>query len=394
MPNKTYPVTRTITLVIAIILTLFVTACANSPSQPATPEKLADSPEIADIQTRANPEEQPVTVRSAESLELKPSAPDRYVVQKGDTLWALAQKYLHDPWYWPEIWDANPQVQNPHLIYPGDILSLYYIDGRPYLRYDNGTLAGALTERRLSPNVRREPLAQEDLSLPVSALQQFIVRPRVVSEEMLAAAPYILGTSSKRLVYASGDNIYARGISADSQQTRYTVFRPGKQLVDPETNELLGYEAVHVGDAEVVKIGDPTAITLLNTEREALQGDRLFPVDDNDKDQAFFPHAPNEDFNGRIISLFDAISQVGQYQVVVLNRGNRDGIEKGHVVGVTQAGVTVQDPNASGELSKTVTIPGERTGIAMVFRIFDKVSYALVMEATSPIHVGDTVVRP
>jgi hypothetical protein len=373
----------------AIAASLLAVGCASNPTPQAGPE----TPEPI-VQKRAAPATAPLEQQPApvSVVEIKSTAPDRYVVVEGDTLWDIASHFLKQPWYWPEIWHVNPQVGNPHLIYPGDVLTLYYVDGKPYIQIGDGPRVSGNTTK-LSPQTRVEALDGHDNRLPIQAIQQFITRPRVVSKEELDQAPYVLDAQDDRLIYGSGDRVYVRGTAPLPQDSRYSVFRPGEALIDPVTKELLGYEAILVADAKVLKTGDPATVLLEQNEREALQGDRLLPQDD-EQDHAFFPRAPQQEVDGLIISLFDAISQIGQHQIAVLNVGERNGIEKGHVLAVHQAGRLVQDPYAGKDQSKTVVLPSEKAGVVMVFRTFEKVSYALVMDATRPMHIGDTVQRP
>ena len=316
------------------------------------------------------------------------------MVKKGDTLWDISTKFLKDPWYWPEIWHVNPQIANPHLIYPGDVITLFYIDGKPYLAVNGGPRVDGLQRDRLEPSIRVEPVDRGDEIVPIQTIHQFIVHPRVVDEETLDNAPYILDSQEKRLIYGPNENVYVRGIDPEQATRRYSVYRKGQELRDPQTRERLGWEAIHVGEARMVRTHDNGVATveLENTVRETLRGDRLMPIED-DITHTFIPHAPEQRIDGEIISLFDAISQVGQNQVVVLNRGERDGLENGHVLAVSQAGRTVRDDFARRG-SRDVTLPGERAGLLMIFRTFDKVSYGLIMEATRAIHLGDTVGNP
>jgi len=295
------------------------------------------------------------------------------------------------PWYWPEIWYLNPQVENPHLIYPGDVISIFYVGGKPYLTVGGGPrIAGA---ERLSPRIRSEDVNLSIYAIPIRAIQQFIIHPRVVSEETLNAAPYIVGSEEERLVYGSGDRVYVRGFEGNPDG-RYIVFRKGEALLDPKSGELLGYEAIMVGDGNIVRNDDPATFDLLQTKREALRGDRLLPVNFSDQDTEFVPHAPNSEIHGTIISLFDAITQVGAFQIVVLNLGDRDGIEKGHVLAVSQAGRVIADPFEKPGSLVAVQLPEENAGFAMVFRTFEKVSYALIMETSRPLQIGDSVAAP
>jgi LysM repeat protein len=380
------------------VLALFSLAggCASNPA--SAPRPAPNTPQASKASAVAEaasvPEPQPIAELEAQPVvELNATAPERYVVVQGDTLWGIASKFLKDPWYWPEIWHVNPQVDNPHLIYPGDVLTLVYINGRPYIQVGDGPRIAGAHAIKLSPQVRVEALARGRNRVPVQAIQQFITRPRVVSKEQLDSAPYILSAHDDRLIYGSGDRVYVRGTEVLNKGDRYSVFRRGQVLVDPVTNESLGYEAILIADATVIKSGDPSTVALENNQREALKGDRLLPLNE-EQDRIFFPRAPQQEINGIIISLFDAISQIGQHQVAVLNVGTRNSVEKGHVLTVYQAGRTVHDPFATVEQSESVVLPAEKTGLIMVFRTFEKVSYALVMDATRPIHIGDTVQPP
>ncbi len=361
------------------ILALFVSGCASTPEPAPAPEPVVEAPAPA-------PEPAP-------KVEIKPSAPQEYVVKKGDTLWDISTKFLNDPWYWPEIWHVNPQIANPHLIYPGDVITLFYIDGKPYLGINGGPRVDEIQREKLEPSVRVEPVQRDDDIVPIQTIHQFIVHPRVVDEDTLKKAPYIVDSQDKRLVYGPNERVYVRGIEGDQLARRYSVYRKGTRLMDPQTGEFLGYEAVHVGEARLERQGDTVSTVMLeNTVREALRGDLLMPIEDN-YNRTFIPHAPTNTIDGEIISLFDAISQIGQNQVVVLNVGARDGLEKGHVLAVNQAGRTIRDEFARRG-DKTITLPEERAGVLMIFRTFDKVSYGLIMEATRAIHLGDTVSNP
>lgn len=371
----------------------------------------------------------------AESLELNPNHPDRYVVREGDTLWDISAKFLREPWRWPAIWQANPQIDNPHLIYPGDELVLSYRGGVPVIEVvrGNGTI-------KMSPQVRDYPLERQAIpTIPIDAIQQFLSRPRLVDLE-LADGPYIVATGRESLVAGEGDTVYARGIIPDDGNA-FLAYRPGSPLIDPDTEELLGYEALHVGDAIVQRSGDPSTLRLTKTYREVLAGDRLLPAFDEPINSNFYPRTPDEPVQGRVLAVLDGVSQIGQYQVVVLNRGTRDGIEVGNVLGVWQAGEVIDDryavrqdlPNppsyierdparqggidgltvaADGILreigdffthdvpihlnlkedpEKVVTLPDERAGIVMVFQPYEHISYALVMKAIRPMHIHDTV---
>jgi hypothetical protein len=320
----------------------------------------------------------------ADNVELNPNYPQRYVVKKGDTLWDISGMYLKHPWHWPDIWYANPQIDNPHLIYPGDELSLVWRDGRPVLEINRGDRTV-----KLSPTVRETMIDKPITTIPLSAIGPFLSKPKVVGAEVLDNAPYVVASADERLISGSGDYVYVRGV-ADDDHNNYSIFRGGKVYTDPDTDEVLGYEAIYTGDAVVVTPGDPAKADLTYTNREVQIGDRLLEVDDEDFDLNFIPRSPEQELNGRIISVFDGVSQVGQYQVVVLNLGERNGLETGHVLSVFQAGDTVADP-VTEDRHDVVTLPDEHAGEAMVFKTYDKVSYAIVMKATRAIHLHDKV---
>ena len=322
------------------------------------------------------------------NVEFKASAPEQYTVQRGDTLWDISNHYLVEPWYWPEIWYLNPQIQNPHLIYPGDVLSIFYVGGKPYLTVGDGPRV-----TRLSPKLRGTDIDAETYGIAIPAIQQFIIRPRVVDENTLDTAPYILSSIEERLAFGAGDRVYARGFNGDPQG-EYTIFRKGEALHDPETDELLGFEAIIVGDGEIIRSEDPATLDLTQTKREALRGDRLLPVNFGEIDTEFVPQAPPAGTEGYVISLFDAISQVGTFQVITLSVGERNGIKKGHILDINQAGRIVADPFEKPGSLVDVELPEENAGRAMVFRTFEKVSYALVMETTRSIQVGDSATSP
>jgi hypothetical protein len=325
-------------------------------------------------------------------IEVQPAAPQQYVVQPGDTLWDIATGFLADPWFWPEIWHVNPQVENPHLIYPGDVLTLYFVGGRPFVTVTGGPRVPTLETERLSPQVRGTPLDLSEAFLPVETIASFLIRPRVISEEAYEQAPYILDSQDERLIFGAGDRVYVRGMEEPQVGQRYSVFRRGDTLRDPESGDVLGYEAIHISEADVTRTGDPATVVLTASVREAFRGDRLLPLDAADADRSFVPHAPGFDADGQVISLFDALFQVGTNQVAVIDIGEQDGIEKGHVLAVHQAGRTVVDRIGGGR--DRVTLPDERSGLLLVFRTFDKVSYGLVMDATRTIRLGDSVTSP
>ncbi|HAD32113.1 MULTISPECIES: LysM peptidoglycan-binding domain-containing protein [unclassified Methylophaga] len=320
----------------------------------------------------------------ANEVALNPDHPDRYVVVKGDTLWDISAKFLQYPWHWPEIWQVNPQVENPHLIYPGDELTLVYRDGRPVLKLSRGQQT-----YKLSPEMREIRMDEAIHTIPLSIIRPFLTKPRVVGAEVLDAAPYVVATSDERLLSGAGDIVYAKGI-IDPEQNEFNVFRGGKIYFDPNTGEELGVEAIYTGDAVVKEPGEVSTLGLTYTNREVMVGDRLLPVEEEDFELNFIPRAPSQPMDGMIISVFDGVSQVGQYQIIVLNLGTLDGLESGHVLSVYKAGKTIRDA-VSEDRKAMVTLPDVHAGEALVFKLYEKVSYAIVMKATTSMHLFDKV---
>lgn len=326
------------------------------------------------------------------NVNLKPSAPEQYIVQKGDTLWDISSKFLNQPWFWPEIWHVNPQVDNPHLIYPGDVINVFYVGGRPYLTLDSEARIASTT--RLSPSVRGEPIDTNERIIPLQAIEQFLIRPQLISEDELEASPHIVGSQDNRLVYGAGDRVYVRNSDDLTAGTIYNVYRPGGEFLDPDTGEVLGYQALHLGDGELVKEGDVATLRLQRSEREILRGDRVLPLSDLDSDTSFIPQNPSVTVDGKVIYLFEAISQVGTYQIIAMNLGTQDGLGKGNIVGIAQTGRTVNDKYSQDNQPVDVKLPDEETGLAMVFRTFDRVSYAFIMDANRPVRIGDAIRNP
>lgn len=322
----------------------------------------------------------------ADTIALKANHPDRYVVVKGDTLWGIAGRFLRNPWLWPEVWYVNSQIKNPHLIYPGDVITLSYVNGKPRLTVQRG-----MPTVVLKPHAQPEPLNQAIPAIPLDAIQQFLTEPLVTDKNELKHAPYIVHIANEHIIGGAGDRIYVRRIK-NARHQRFTVYRPSKPLIDPETHQLLGYEALYVGNARLLSFGHPSTLKLTRTSQEAAVGDRLRPVSERELRANFIPHAPKKPINGRIISVLNGVTQIGQYQVVVLNRGTRAGVNPGTVLAIYQTGRVIRDP-VDGKHDK-VKLPNERAGVLMVFRSFDRVSYGLVMSATRALHIEDTVRNP
>lgn len=344
---------------------------------------------------------------AAADVQLRNGHPETYVVKKGDTLWDISGVFLNEPWLWPEIWHVNPQVENPHLIYPGDLLTLAFCDGKPCLKR---TVSRNV---KLSPNVRATANEHVIPPIPLDVIRPFLSRPRVVGPEEMELAPYVISSQDEHLIAGADNKVYVRGLDENDARSRYTVFRSGevyRDLVDGEEPELgsdegeiLGYEALYLAEVEMTQMGDPASALVTRSSREILVGDRLMPEEDP-IDEAFIPHPPAGDVNGRIISVVDGVSQIGQYQIAVLNLGAIQGMEPGHVLAIHEKGRYVRDTIAptfrqeggegSNKAFEVVELPEERIGELMVFRVFDKVSYALVMRTERPAHIYDAVYTP
>ncbi|MGI9309747.1 MAG: LysM peptidoglycan-binding domain-containing protein [Gammaproteobacteria bacterium] len=339
--------------------------------------------------------------QSGGAAALNPDRPDTYVVQKGDTLWDISGTFLRDPWYWPEIWEINPQVANPHLIYPGDILSLVYVDGKPRIRLQRGNAsAGAPAgadvvssgnTERLSPQVREEDLGTAIPTIAYQDIAALLNRGKVFEKNEYENLGYIVALRD-HLVSGSGNDVYVRGAEfADNEQ--FGIAEIGDPIRDPDDNKVVGYEGTYVGFGTIELEGDPATMMLNETTREARQGQRVFPLN-IDVPLNFYPRAPEEEVEGRIIHVMDGVSRVGQYQTVVINRGTQHGVDAGHVFSIWQLGEVVKDRWKSGFGSRNVALPDVQAGTLMVVKTYDRVSYALVMEATSEIRVKDRISNP
>ncbi len=325
---------------------------------------------------------------------LKKDHPDVYVVKKGDTLWDISGRFLEKPWLWPEIWRVNPQIENPHLIYPGDRISLQWVNGQPQLTLERGApsrtykVSPSNTEK-LEPQVHATPLESAIPAIRLDAIQAFLVQNRVVAPHVLDAAPYVVQGESERIVVGAGDRVYVRGELADHES--FSIVRKGPLYVDPDTNEVLGREATYIGLGQAVAQDDDIATMLVSNSREEIQvGDRILPTEERRLASTFYPSAPERPVDGQIISVFGGVSQVGQFDVVVINRGEREGLVPGNVLAIYKRGALARDRIAN----ETVRLPSERAGLMMVFRTFEKLSYALVLESDRALAVHDQVRNP
>jgi LysM domain len=378
----------------------------------------------------------------ADELQLRDDAPEKYVVEKGDTLWDISGHFLKSPWRWPEIWNMNKEeIKNPHWIYPGDLILLDRSGANPQLRLVPGEGHGIDTTK-LSPTIRETKIESNAIpTIPISVIHPFLSQPRVVAAGDLEKAPFILGTNDERIVLAKGDTAYATGGPAGV--TRWNVLRPGKALKDPETGEVLGYEVEYLGDARTLLPGAPQKILVTQAAEEILPKDKLLPAND-DIPFEYAPHAPDNRVQGRIISAYGGITDTGRYQTVVINRGAKDGLDLGQVLAIYQSGETVklskeEQARITWLASKTggpdtawltndvrclnkdgkatydqptdtkgvyrsscldsadkdhIKLPDVRSGLLMVYRVYDKVAYALIMQSDQPVHLLDTVRNP
>jgi len=370
----------------AVALTVTLAGCSLSPSSGddvAAPAAAPSQPRDS-VTTSSVPEYSgPVVERVGAPVPLADNHPNEYVVQVGDTLWDIAATFLKDPWFWPEIWHINTQIENPHLIYPGDVLGLVYIDGMPRV-----TNIRASTYR-LSPQARVTPITEAVTSIPYESVSAFLASGAVLEKRQADNLPYFLETRGDHLIASAGNIIYVRGLEDAALGSRYNIVKVGGKLVDPDDNQLIGYRGRFVGEGTLRRGGDPATVAITDSSEEAIPGDRLLP-EVVDIPLNFYPRVPSSTIDGRIISVHGGVTQIGQYQAVVLNRGIRDGLSVGDVLTVFQTGETVNDRFGGGK----VRLPDEEAGTLMVFKVYDRISFGLIMEATQAIHIFDTVRNP
>ena len=357
--------------------------------------------------------------------QIESDAPNSYTVVRGDTLWDISDRFLKEPWRWTEIWGYNPQVVNPDLIYPGDKLALNYVNGKPTLSLtrnnqlvsnplvspgsvsgvrasasddanayrnvaDNAGVNADSNERvKLSPMIRSESLEDAIPMISNESISQFLIHPLVLENSTITEAPYIIANDEDRLIASTGSKIYVRG-RLNRANTSYGVYRKSEALIDPVSGAHLGYEVTHVSDAKLLSVGDPSTLTLTSNKKETITGDFLLPLNNEATPSQYVQRLPKLLGDARIVSLVDAISQSGRNQVVVLNVGAESSIQTGDVLAVETSGHAITDTHRKRKGDR-VNLPNQRTGVVMVFRTFDKVSYALVMESTRPIKVNDFV---
>jgi LysM repeat protein len=376
-------------------------APAGAEATAATPSSAAAATESAEPETvtsnlpELGAESESTTVVPDASTSLSPTAPKSYVVQHGDTLWGLASMFLKDPWLWPEIWYLNPEVANPHRIYPGDTLRLAQgADGRTQVVLTRGS--GSVT--RLKPLLRSAELEGAIANIPYNVIAAFFGRPGVLTMEQVQAAPYVLSLRGAHLIAGTGNDLYIRKLKG-AEGERYSVLHVGQLLKDPVSGDSLGYLADYAGAAQVTLVGDPARARVYESRREILAGDVLVPeIGGNATD--LVPRAPTVDVKGRILAVVNGVLLAGQYQVVAINLGSQQGLEPGHVLRVNESRLSVPDRCARIQGITTcaqvtsVRLPTETAGTLLVFRVFPQLSYALVAAETTPLAVGDHVVKP
>lgn len=319
----------------------------------------------------------------AKPIELAPDAPDRHIVVRGDTLWGISAKFLKDPFRWPEVWRMNAeQVKNPHRIYPGQVIVLDRSGEQPQLK---------LATVKLSPQVRAEPISEEIPAIPPQAIEPFLSQPLVIDLAGFVDAPRIVATQENRVYTGNGDLIYTTPI--DPKVKQWQIYRPGKPFIDPDTQETLGLEAIYLGNARATNApGEVTTLEVTSIKQEIGRGDYLTPAS-RPAITSYMPHLPAKEITGRILSLYGGVGEGGANSIIAINRGKADGVEMGHVFALHRAGATVVNRFDDGQPQSHV-LPDERYGLIFVFRVFERVSYALVMESSRPVFQGDRVGKP
>ncbi|MGM9513381.1 LysM peptidoglycan-binding domain-containing protein [Roseateles sp. DB2] len=332
--------------------------------------------------------------------ELAPNAPDSYTVKKGDTLWAISTIFLKTPWRWPELWGMNQdQIRNPHLIYPGQHLVLVKVDGRARLELAQA-VSGPTGTVKLSPRARVEQLDDGGIpAIPLNLIEPFLNEAVVLDEDSLATAPRVAATQEGRVLLSRGDLAYVRGTLP--HQGDYRVFRSAKPLRDPLTKEVLGYEAAYVGTMEFLRPGTPSdgktlevpaTFRVKQVRQEVNTGDRLAPVPPRNFN-SYVPHAPTQPIEGRVIAVYGEAVNAGQNQIVSINKGTQDGVERGHVLALWRTGQDARDTTGPGR-PETIRLPDERHGRLFVFQSYRRVSYALILSVQQPVSAGDRFTQP
>ncbi len=365
----------------------------------------------------------------ADEIQLQNNHPDRYVVVKGDTLWGISGKFLKDPWQWPKVWKMNrAEIKNPHWIYPGDVIVLDTSNGDPQFRLLQETVT-------LEPGIREEPLEKEAIyTIAPNVIEPFLSQPLLIENGKLDNAPRIIAGPDNRVVLSPGSRVYIDNVK-EGNGPHWNIYRPGEQLTDPDTKELLGTEAIYLGDVNISRYGAPATGDIVRAKEEIFTKDRLVVSPDEFK-SSFVPHAPDTQINGRIMRIYGGVAEGGPNTVVSINRGKRDGLEEGHVLSISRYGRVIKDPEYKAATSDKVVaqdknlkelnfdvktgpdgkkivnlakepvqtqvalepgevkLPDERVGLLMIFRTFDRVSYGLIMSTTDAVYTLDSVQTP
>lgn len=325
---------------------------------------------------------------NAQSSALKSDYPTVYTTQSGDNVWSIASQFLDNPMEWPRLYYAHPGIHNPAKLHPGDTVHLKFLDGKPYIQVlPSNTI-------KLSPRIRVQPLNNAIPTIPFSILKPFLNNTRVVQQGELEKAPFIVAQAGEHVISGAGDTVYVEGIQQyeSSHLSDFAILRKGHAYVDPQTKQVLGYEALDVGTAHLVNVGSPSTMLITSTRLEVMRGDRIMPLFE-DYNVNFQPRIPTEPIEGQIIGVMGGVTQIGQYQIVVFNRGSYDHVSVGDLFAVFQQSQTVQ-AHDSTDRQGGLKLPGQRAGDMMLFRVFDRVSYGLILQASMPIHLLDTVKTP
>lgn len=339
--------------------------------------------------------------RSDIRLDIRSDAPDRHIVVKGDTLWDISGKFFKDPWKWPHIWGLNKDtIKDPHWIYPGDVIFLDRSSGTLRIGQPGASAAGGISDMmaassvsdtgnnvKLSPKVRENPSPHDAIpSIPASAIAPFLTQPLIIEAGELKDAPALIGAREGHVILGNDDTGFAKALPSDKGD-QWQIYRPGKTFIDPDTNEVLGIEAIYLGNAEVTHFADVSTVAITHSVQEIYAGDRLV-LPSVEEVNTYLPRAPESNISARVISVYGGVSQGGQNSVITLNKGVRDGLESGHVLALYHKGEVVKHEG------KQYTLPDERYGLVFVFRVFNKVSYALVMQTRLPVQLLDRANTP
>jgi hypothetical protein len=334
-------------------------------------------------------------------MDVRSDAPDRHIVVKGDTLWDISGKFFKDPWKWPHIWGLNKDsIKDPHWIYPGDVIFLDRSSGTLSIGQPGASAAGGISEMaaassvsdtgdnvRLSPQVRVNTSPHDAIpSIPASTIAPFLTQPLVIEAGQLKDAPALIGAREGRVILGNDDTGFIKGLPSD-QGDQWQIYRPGKTFIDPDTDEVLGIEAIYLGNAEVIHFADVSTIAISHSVQEIYAGDRLV-LPTVEQVNNYLPRAPESIISARVISVYGGVTQGGQNSVITLNKGARDGLASGHVLALYHKGEVVKSEG------KKYTLPDERYGLVFVFRVFNKVSYALVMQTHLPVQLLDRANTP